>query len=316
MDPITVHHIQPGPYWDWKVALDLFLGGAGVGAFLFAVGLNAGLKGRYQRICRTAAWIAPLLVILGLAFLLLKLGRPHLLFLTFTHFAPTSPLWWGGIFQTVFVVGSIVYALAWRRREGSSKFRDGLGWALVPVAVIVGAYHGLLLAAVTARPLWNTGPTVIAAMLGFGTTGIAAVMLTHLLRMKVAGRLSDEAHVSTFLDDMKPVRNILVGLIVLQLGTFFLWWLSLRLGSLEDMRALAAANEAYGVVFWGMGIGVGLVLPLILGGLSVLRGESPSRRLQVAAIVVTSVLILLGGFYFRWAVVLGGQLTTPVPTLS
>ena len=76
---------------------------------------------------------------------------------------------------------------------------------LLPLALIVGAYHGLLLAVVTARPLWNTGPTVIAAMLSFVTTGIAAVMLVHLVRMKIAGRLVANDHLNEFLHDLKRV---------------------------------------------------------------------------------------------------------------
>ena len=35
MNTEIIFHIQTGPYWDWRVALDLFLGGAGVGALLF-----------------------------------------------------------------------------------------------------------------------------------------------------------------------------------------------------------------------------------------------------------------------------------------
>jgi len=39
MDPAIVYNVQQGFYWDWKVALDLFFGGAGAGAFVFAVAL-------------------------------------------------------------------------------------------------------------------------------------------------------------------------------------------------------------------------------------------------------------------------------------
>ena len=42
MNTEIIYEVQSGPIWDWKVAMDLFLGGAGVGAFLFAVFLDAG----------------------------------------------------------------------------------------------------------------------------------------------------------------------------------------------------------------------------------------------------------------------------------
>jgi len=138
--------------------------------------------------------------------------------------------------------------------------------------LIVGAYHGLLLAMLTARPMWNTGPTVIAALLGFATTGIAVVMLAHLIRMKLTGRLEDKEYLSTFLGDMRVVRNTLAATIILQIGTCFLWWLSLRFGALQDQQALACANDAYGPMFWLLGIGGGLVIPLLLGAYIVWRG--------------------------------------------
>jgi formate-dependent nitrite reductase membrane component NrfD len=29
MTPEIIYEVQSGPFWDWRVALDLFLGGAG-----------------------------------------------------------------------------------------------------------------------------------------------------------------------------------------------------------------------------------------------------------------------------------------------
>lgn len=307
MDPDIVFNVQQGIYWDWKVAIDLFFGGAGVGAFIFAVLLYEFWGQRYKRIPQTAALLAPALVALGLLLLMLKLGRPYYIFRTFTTVAPTAPLWWGGVFQTIFLVGSAWYAYLWRNPEPNSKRRT-LGLLLTPIALVVGTYHGMLLAVLPSRPLWNTGPTVLAALAAFVTTGIAAVMVTHLVRMKLAGRLADRDHVNTFLTDLKPVRNILIGALLLQLGTAFLWWTSLRFGDLADRMSLEAANAGYGPMFWILGVGVGLVLPLVLGAYAVWGSNRDNPRFQVRTVAVTSSLILVGGLFFRLAVVLAGQL--------
>ena len=314
MDTNVVYHIQPGPLWDWRVAMDLFLGGAGVGAFVFAVAIDSLYRQRYERITRTAAWLAPILVIAGIAFLMAKLGRPWNSYQIYLHFAPTSPLWWGGIFQAIFIAGALAYAWMWRDRETEGGRRRLLAWVLTPIALIVGAYHGLLLAVVVARPLWNTGPTVVAALLAFLATGIAAVMLVHLVRMWRGGRLAPD-HLEAFITDMRPVRNVLVAALVLQIGTCFLWWLSLRFGDLDQRAALAAAEAEYGVLFWVFGIGVGLVLPLILGAWVTFRGPH-SPMLEIRTIALTSALILIGGYCFRLAVVLGGQAVPIVPRFS
>ncbi len=312
----VVYYTQPGPVWDWPIALDLFLGGAGVGALLLAVLLDERFKGKYRRICHTAAWLAPLLILAGLLLIMLKQGRPFQLFQTYTNFNPTSPLWWGGIFQPLLVLGAFAYAIRWRQSQADDTGRRWLGRILAPLAVIVGAYHGLLLAVMAAHPLWNAGPTVIAALLGFASTGIAVVMLIHLIRMKIAGRLADVEHVTTFLGDMSVVRNILFSVLILQLGTYFLWWLSLSLGSLQDQLALAAANEACGSMFWWGGVGLGLILPLGLGAFAVVCSEAGHRGLHITMIGLTSILILVGGFIFRLALLLGGQAELPVPIIS
>ncbi len=306
---------QHGPYWDWKVALDLFLGGAGVGALLFAILLDFGLHGKYRRICHTAAWLSPFLIAAGLFLIMIKLGRPFHAYHSYLNINLTSPLWWGSIFQPMVVAGGFFYACLWLVPDRWVAQRRLLGWALAPLAVIVGAYHGMLLSTMVSHPLWNTGPTVIAALLSFCTSGIAVVMLVHLGRMKLAGRLDQQEHVAEFLDDIVMVRNVLGGLLVLQLGTFLLWWLDLRLGGAPAQRALEAANESYGPVFWGLGIGLGLILPLVLGSYSILTGESSHRRLQIRIIAASSACIFIGAFFFRLALLLGGQVEIP-PALN
>jgi protein NrfD len=312
MNTEIIYHVQSGPFWDWRVALDLFLGGMGVGALLFAVLLDEAFKGKYRRICQTAAWLSPLFVAAGLLLVMWKLGRPFHLFLAYTNFNPTAPLWWGGVFQPLLVVGAIVYAFKWIRPGPHDPVRRWAGRLLAPLALIVGVYHGMLLSVMVARPLWIAGPTVVAALLGFASTGIAVVMLVHLFRMKVAGRLADEAHVAEFLDDMRGVRNILVAVLVIQFGTCFLWWLGLEFGGLRHQQALAVANATYGPMFWWLGLGLGLILPLGLGAIAVLRHEAAHRHMQVTMIGLTSALILVGGYFVRLALVLGGQGHLPV----
>ena len=311
MNPEIIYNVQAGPIWDWKVAMDLYLGGAGVGALLFSILIDEFFHGKYRRICLTASWLSPVLVGVGLAMIMMKMGRPFSAYHTYLNVNLTSPLWWGGIFQPILVAGSLIYAWLWWRPEQRVNQRRLLGRILVPLTLIVGAYHGLLLAVLGSHPLWNTGPTVIAAMLAFATSGTAIVMLVHFARMKFAGRLADEEHVAKFLDDLKVVRNALGALIVIQIGVLFLWWLSLYTGSLHDQLALKAANESHGSMFWGLGIGIGLVIPVAMGLYSMWLGESTHRRTQIRIITITSALIVIGAFFFRLALVLGGQ--TPVP---
>ncbi len=316
MDPTIVYETQAGPWWDWRVAADLFCGGAGVGALLFAIGIHAAYGDRYRRICGTAAALAPALVLAGLGLLALEMGRPRLVGQVFTHFAPTSALWWGGLFQAVLVLGALPYAaLCLRPSEANRRVRSAAGWLLAPVALVVGAYHGLLLGVVQARPLWHEGPTVVAALLAVVATGVAAVMVVHLARMALAGRLVEGRPLDDFLHDLVPVRNLLVAALALQAGAAALWWLDLRLGDPRAAEALEVANAAFGRMFWGGGVGLGLIAPLVLGAYAVARSDALSGRRHAAVIAVTSGLVLLGAWFFRLAVVLGGQLPLSPATL-
>lgn len=312
MNTEIIFNIQPGPYWDWRVAMDLFLGGAGAGALLFAIYLDEVYKGKHRLVSNTAAWLAPLLIVAGLLLLMSKMGRPFDLFLTYTNFNPTAPLWWGGIFQPLLVAGSLFYVIKWRhaKPEDDDTGRKLLGRLLAPLALIVGSYHGFLLSVMVARPLWSTGPTVVTALLCFASTGIAIVMLVHLIRMKFLG-IADEEHVARLLDDIHGVRTILGIVLIVQLGTFFLWWLSLKLGSLQDQQALVVANDSYGSLFWVVGIGLGLVLPLVLGAITIVRRGPKDHRFEMTMIGLSSVLILVGGYFFRLSVLLAGQGVLP-----
>lgn len=309
MDSTVVYNTPHFLYWDWRIAADLFFGGIGVGAFLVAVLNSLYYKDRFPRASRIAAIISPLLVILGLAFLLGDLGRPWRLLNTLTGFNVSSPLSWGGIFQTLFIVVGLVYAYLWIK-PGKSSTRNLVGIVGIPLALIVGAYHGWLLSIVRARPLWNTGPSMIAALLGFATTGMAAVLFLMCIlphrHVKANGEIGNAALTDVIM--FHDFRNALVFGLGLQCLTFFVWWISLVYGSSGSLDALAAANAATGPLFWLIGIGLGLVVPAVLLVAEMVLRPDAERPVSEPLVATAAVLILVGGFVFRYAVVMGGQL--------
>lgn len=303
MDGIVVYntpHLLP---WDWRIAVDLFFGGIGVGAFVVAALNSLYYKDKYPSVSKVGAVLSPLFVILGLVFLVSELGQPLRMWRTVTGFNVSSPLSWAGPFQGLFIVIGIVYAALWLR-PGPSKARTALAVIGLPFAVVVGGYHGWLLTIVKARPLWNTGPATIAALLGFATTGIAAVLLVLCFMPKRKG--------ANGLSEVRVIRNLrdlLLAGLILQGLTFFVWWVSLYFGSAYDREALAGANAATGPLFWSVGIGVGLVIPAVLEiGDLVLRREG-TRPVNVQLTALAAVLILVGGLAFRYSVLIGGLLS-------
>jgi len=311
MQDLIIFYSPPGvgPYWDWRVAADLFCGGIGVGAFLFAVLADWRYGAPRERVCQTAAWIAPFFVVAGMLFLLSEMGHPERIFYTLVSFRLTSPLWWGGVFQGLLIAGASLYALLWLEPSARVQARRRLGALLLPVAIVVGAYHGFLLAFVRARPLWNTGPALTTAVLGFLTTGLAAVLLVHLARARWTGRIENEPGMRTFFDDMREVRVILGFTLILQMFTVFVWWVSLSFGREPAQAAIEVALQGANGWYAASALGVGVIAPLVLGG-AVVAGESRvSTRLEIHAVWISSVLILIGGFVMRLAVTAAGQLS-------
>jgi len=303
----VIFNVQPLPVWDWRVASDLYFGGMGVGTFLFAVLADWHFGGKQKQLCRTAAYLSPFLVIFGEILLMAKLGHPSSVFYLFLSFHPGSAIWWGAWLQLIFVAGAFVYAFWWED-ESKEVARHRLGWALSPLALSVGAYHGFLLTTFEVRALWS-GSTVVASILAFVTTGMAITLVVHLWRSRREGRMHGE-QLGDFLHEIHEIRYLVGVTIMTELFVFAVWWLSLKAGNAAEQAALAAANAAFGPIFWSLGIGLGLILPLLVGlGVVLKRPELPAS-VEINSIWATSVMILLGGFVIRWGIVLGGQAGT------
>ncbi len=307
MENIVVYNTPHLVYWDWRVAMDLFLGGIGVGAFLVAVFNSLFNRDKYPLVSKVGAVISPLLVIVGVCFMLAEMGQPFRLFRTIIGFNPSSPLSWGGMLQGLFIILALVYAFLWFKPE-KEKLRRLIGIIGIPVALGVGAYHGWLLAIVRARPLWNTGLITVVAITSFLTTGMAAVLLVLCFVPKGAeGSKSQTAFppprtVRTFL-------NLLVAALAVHAFVILIWWINLSTGSADAQAAVAAVGHAMGTLFWIVAIGIGILVPGVIQILEIATQPKGNARISIGLAALTAVLILIGGYVFRYVVLIGGQIS-------
>ena len=310
MEPIVQLSTQTGVIWDWRVATDLFLGGVGVGAFLFSFMLSGFADKKYLPLARTGAAIAPAAVVIGLALLFWKLGfRENAMQIGF-NIASTSIMWWGAYLQGLFVVLATILAF-----RGLSSGTAPLGWVTALLAIAVGIYHGLLFSVVASHPVWASSSMVIGSALLFVMTGIAATLVVHVLR----SRATAEGDFESYISGLKPIGYVLLGTILLMLVNLLAWWADLRFGSSQSQEALAQALSQYGALIGVVGIGLGLIVPLILGvwvirGTGAIDPEGSRKRASTAAIAC--VLLLIGGFAIRYSVILGGQVEPSIATMA
>jgi len=279
-------------FWSGGIALDLFFGGIGVGSFLFAVLLNFFHGDEFKSASKTAAIITPLSVAFGFLFLLVHLGHAERFYIVYLKFRPTSPIWWGAWLQAIFFVISIAYAWMWFKDRAPS-IRRVLGYVGVPFALSVGVYHGFVLMVFKSKPLWNTGPMTVTAICGFIMTGIALVVLI----------LSVMPRQKVLLKEIRVSRDILGAAIAVQLFTLALWLSSLYFGSAESRTAMMRLIEDYSGMFWGGAVLIGLCLPLVLGGLAIIR-EKQSGKFSYTFPLVTSLMVLVGNLALRYSVIM------------
>ena len=307
MESILIYNVQGGAIWDWRVVVDLFCGGVGVGASLLAVALSRSPDQHHLKLAQTAAYTGPLMIVIGLLFLFTKLGNQLNVHQMILNVAPTSIMWWGFLLQGALVLCGLLYAWQWRDIHASAG-RGAVGPVVGILALLVGAYHGVLLGALGSRPLWANGSMLFLSVAIFLSTGVAGALLIHHLRMLATGQRSDSA----------ALRPVAAGL-MLSLGVVLVAlvnsWVGLEYGSLASQQALAAAIEAYGTTLGAVGIGAGLVLPFLLL-LYAMRRRGENRGASLPVIALACLLVLAGGFATRYVVVLGGQLPAPVATLS
>mgnify|MGYP000616266273 CR=1 FL=1 len=300
-----MNHFVP---WDIRVTLDLFLGGLGVGAFLLSVWVGRfDDRERYSQIVKVGAFVAPIAVIVGLLFLLSELGRPERFITTLFRVNPTSVMSWGVFLQGGFVVIALLYALKVRKLSENPSSGAAVKVLGTVLALAVGLYHGLLLSSNVARPLWRDGVFPLIMLLSSLLAGIAFVLLVSSI---TARRVSSASDAKTGYP--MSLARLLAGLTLFTVLSLFTWYLSLLNAGLEAAEALNALLTAYGALWWGGAIVLGLIVPLVLLLLYILSSKDPQAdNLPLAVGSAISVLLLVGSFVLKHVLLQAGQVNFP-----
>lgn len=293
---------EVGIGWGWEVYVEMFAAGIAAGAILIAMILELYGRGR-SPIARAAHLMALPLVLLATFLLILKLERSE----RFWHMVIQSenipwPIlkWWSPIsigswllmgFSAVITI-SFIDALidrGWfsvgRWRSGNTIHGSVLGKVVavagIIFALLVAGYSGALLS-VTAVPGWQDTVFIAPFFIGVSAaTGAAALLLVETIRRLAP---SDEV------DSLSRFGTLAVGwqmLLLIVLAISLGGAVSFFLGSIRTTIAFIIA----------------IVSGLAAMALLYFRvHQSDQIRLGAGA-----TLVLLSGFLFRYAVVMGPQ---------
>ncbi len=179
------------------------------------------------------------------------------------------------------------YKYKWMRdlKNWIFKNRVTMAWILMPLAIILGVYTGILLSAFNARPLWNTsllGPLFLVS--GISTAAATIMWLTESKEERVLFSRID--------------------LVMIIVELFFIVHLFMGFLASSEVQIEAAGlflGGHFTAPFWGLVVVMGLIVPGILEALELKGFHVP--------VAVPAALILIGGAIFRIIMVEAGQIT-------
>ena len=299
-------------YWGWLVAIYLFLGGMGAGAFLIAAVIELSGKRYEQEYCPTTlvgAGISGPLIVIGTVLLIFDLGaglrEPWRIVNMFTNLS--SVMTWGIWILSFFIPIAFVYGvlevmhvypgiLEWLRKwlrflpetlpyRAIKRIVCSIG---ILLALGTALYTGVLLSVVQAVPLWSTPILPVLFLISAVSTGMALS-----LDLSATVMVPETPHRFKRL----PVIHIaLIGLEIIVLAVFF--YISFQKGGEAAESVQLILTGAGSLIFWVMVAGLGLVFPLVLNVYALLRGSHG----HVVGILAGAAIVV-AGLFVRYLIV-------------
>jgi polysulfide reductase chain C len=271
MDNIWGSMAQYNPVvWHWVIAVYLFLAGLSAGSILIGIGLRWTDKNIYdfdaeKPILKAAALIAPLVICLGLACLILDLTKPFHFWVILIKYNFTSVMALGVIALLIYTPLAFAYALIVFRNElGRFSLLSSIGESLVSfrkvievllfgMAIIVGIYTGFLLSAMNSYPMLNTA--VLPALFLFSALSAGAAANNLVSITFFSGKTEDE--------QSKAMHKLELPVISLEILFLTLIFVGLYFRGGAAIEAIASlVTGVWATVFWVGVVLVGFGIPL------------------------------------------------------
>ena len=186
----------------------------------------------------------------------------------------------------------------------SVKLDDKLGYIVtvigIPSAFLLHGYVGFIFGSIKANPWWSTVMMPIIFLFSAMVSGIALVMVLFIVINYIRKQKIDMLCLDTIAKYL-----------------FYIIIIDFTMESLDQIHRFYEAEESFEIIsllisghlnftLLIMQIGIGMLLPL--GTLGVLQFYKPAENIRKSIYLVTGILVLIGIFFMRWNVVIGGQL--------
>ncbi len=298
MDPKVNGQLQRE--WGWLIAVYLFLGGVGGGAYTIAA-INSFLGESLELSTTVGLWIAFPALLVGTVFLILDLGSPSRAVLAGKK-PVTSWIARGTWIISLFMGLSLLHLVLHRftsvaETAGGQNVMNTIAVLGIMCAIGTMGYTGILLGASKGIPFWRTGVVPVIFVISAVVTGHFAIMLGVTLFGQTAATLEP-------LRTMALEAAILVVLEVLAI-LFFLQAAFRQPDSRESAERILR-KRMFVVGYFVLGLAVPLILMVLVYRSSAEAGVGGT----FAAVAFGAVLGLVGGLILRQAVLSCGALPT------
>jgi Ni/Fe-hydrogenase subunit HybB-like protein len=170
----------------------------------------------------------------------------------------------------------------------------------IPSAFLLHGYVGFIFGSIKANPWWSSVLMPVIFLLSAMVSGIAMVMFLYML--------------------VSRIRKVKIDMPCLdEIGKFLFMVLILdfTLESLDQVHRIYEAEESFEILhilvngklnitlFIMQGL-IGTIIPLLI--LGYFRIHLPKEKIRKPLYLLTGLMVLVGVFFMRWNVVIGGQL--------
>lgn len=293
METQVLYNIVPQEAFGLFIAVYFYLTGLSAGSFILStLAYGFGFE-KFKPLGKMGIVMATFLLVIAPLFLLFHVSAPLRSWHLFFYLNPASPITWGSFLLILYPINCIIY--------GTFMFLDKkkptriFGLIGIPLAISVHGYTGFIVAFGKARALWNTALMPILFLVSAIVSGIALMILAELIRSRF---FSKEKRVDKTLID--SLSRLLAWAIVVDL---FLVFCDLAVLLISHSDAQAAAHLILAGKFFPLFVIVenllGKIFPFIILIVPRFRKTIP--------VAVASLLILIGIFFMRYVVVVGGE---------
>lgn len=254
--------------WGAWVAFYIYFVGLSAGAFLLSSLVYVFGMYQFEAIGRAALLSAVVSMGVALAFIGADLGRMERAPITLLFFHWTSPLSWEVRFYVLYIallIAELVIAIRVHRRlvvsaEKAHRWMRILGTIGVPLAIFgVHGGTGTIFAVVKARGMWFGGLFPVIFVVSAMVSGTALLIAIYYWQRRGAGRTPDPRL-------MKGLGTVLLGALLIDIGLVFYEFIVPLLAYQHHEKDVIAVitTGPYAWSFWGLQLGLGMLLPAAL----------------------------------------------------